>query len=226
MSKTKALLVVLVHIALAIFVIVAIWPALKGGSEGYNTKTSGVIIAQPVAEPVAEISEPEPVVEVIQVEPVIETNQAETVVEEVVDTAVTEVSTAVTEPVVAEEPVSAAGKVHVVTAEGLKYNPLVVVIAPGDTVAWENMSSHDTQSIEGLIPDGAELWHSAMGENFQRTFTHEGIYIYKCTPHFGSGMGGAIIVGKPVNIDAITAAPAVGAAKRLVKKALQTAATL
>lgn len=60
-----------------------------------------------------------------------------------------------------------------------------------------------------------------MGENYQRTFTQEGIYIYKCTPHIGAGMGGAIIVGKPVNLEAIKAATVKGAAKRLVKKAIK-----
>jgi len=119
----------------------------------------------------------------------------------------------------------AGSQVHIVTAEGLKYNPLVVKIAVGDTVAWENMSTHDTQSLEGLIPEGAEMWHSGMGENYQRTFTVEGIYVYKCTPHFGAGMGGVIIVGNPVNIEAIKAADVAGAAKRLVKKALQAAAS-
>jgi pseudoazurin len=114
-------------------------------------------------------------------------------------------------------------KIHIVTAEGLKYAPLVIEIAVGDTVAWENMSSHDTQSIEGLVPAGAEMWHSGMGENFQRTFTQEGIYIYKCTPHFGAGMGGVIIVGNPVNLDEMQAADVKGAAKRLVKKAIKAA---
>lgn len=118
---------------------------------------------------------------------------------------------------------SAAAKIHIVTAVGLKYEPMVTVINPGDTVAWENMPTHDTQSLEGLIPEGAEAWHSPLGENFQRTFTVEGIYVYKCTPHFGAGMGGTIIVGKPVNLDQIKSVEVKGAAKRLVKKALQTA---
>ena len=103
----------------------------------------------------------------------------------------------------------------------LVYNPLVVKIAPGDTVAWTNMSTHNTEAIEGLVPEGTELWASKMSDNYRRTFTQEGIYIYKCTPHFGAGMGGAIIVGEPVNLDAIKAADAKAAAKRLVTKAVQ-----
>jgi pseudoazurin len=134
---------------------------------------------------------------------------------------VAEVAESVTE--VAETAAAATGKVHIVTAQGLKYSPLVINVAIGDTVSWENMSSHDTQSMEGLIPAGAKAWHSAMGENYQHTFMVEGIYVYKCTPHFGAGMGGAVIVGNPVNLDEIKAIKVKGAAKRLVNKAIKAA---
>lgn len=128
-----------------------------------------------------------------------------------------------TAPAAAASQSAAAPQVHVVKAEGLSYSPMVVEINPGDTVAWENMSSHDTQALKGLIPDDSEYWHSDLSQNYQRTFTKPGIYVYKCTPHFGAGMGGVIIVGKPVNLDAIKAADVKGAAKRLVKKAIAAA---
>lgn len=125
----------------------------------------------------------------------------------------------------ANEPAE-GGEVHIVTAQGLKYEPLVVTIQPGDTVAWENMPTHDTQSLEGLIPEGAEAWHSKLGENYERTFTVEGIYVYKCTPHIGAGMGGAIIVGNPVNLETIKAADVGGGEGRLVRKAIAAAESM
>lgn len=125
-----------------------------------------------------------------------------------------------------EEEASAEPETHAVTAQGLKYNPLVVTINPGDTVAWRNMSTHNTESMDGLIPEGAEMWQSAMSENYRRTFTQEGIYVYKCTPHFGAGMGGAIIVGEPVNLEQIKNADASGAAGRLVRKAIAEAESM
>ncbi|MDT8311631.1 MAG: plastocyanin/azurin family copper-binding protein [Methylophaga sp.] len=125
-----------------------------------------------------------------------------------------------------ETAVDAASQTHIVTAQGLAYNPLVVKIAPGDTVSWTNMSTHNTESLEGLIPEGAEMWASQMSDNYSRTFTQQGIYIYKCTPHFGAGMGGAIIVGQPVNLQQIKSADAKGAAKRLVTKAVQAAESM
>jgi pseudoazurin len=121
------------------------------------------------------------------------------------------------------DPATVESKNHTVTAQGLIYEPLVVTIAPGDSVSWTNMSTHNTESIEGLIPEGAEMWTSKMSENYSRTFTQEGIYVYKCTPHFGAGMGGAVIVGKPVNLEQIKNSGAKGAAKRLVNKAIQAA---
>ncbi|MDO8826748.1 plastocyanin/azurin family copper-binding protein [Methylophaga sp.] len=128
---------------------------------------------------------------------------------------------------ISEEPAAAAApaqsKNHTVTAQGLIYEPLVVTIAPGDSVSWTNMSTHNTESLEGLIPEGTEMWISAMSENYSRTFTQEGIYIYKCTPHFGAGMGGAIIVGNPVNLEQIKSFDAKGATRRLVNRAIQAA---
>jgi pseudoazurin len=221
MNRKKAIIAVLVHVALAVFVIVAIWPALTGDDAGYHTKTIDDVKHEAAAvEPVdVEAQEIKLAVEETQVEVAEVVDEKSVVIEAVTEEVVVE-----TVAIVEEAPTDS--QVHVVTAQGLKYAPLVIVIAPGDTVAWENMSSHDTQAIEGLVPEGSEMWHSAMGENFQQTFSQEGIYIYKCTPHFGAGMGGVIIVGKPVNLDAIKAAAVKGAAKRLVKKAIQAAEAL
>lgn len=126
----------------------------------------------------------------------------------------------------ADEKASEEAETHTVTAQGLKFDPLVVKIKPGDTVAWRNMSTHNSEAIEGLIPEGAELWNSPMSENYRRTFTQEGIYVYKCTPHFGAGMGGAIIVGDPVNLEQIKNADASGAAGRLTRKAISEAESM
>jgi pseudoazurin len=245
MNKIKATISVIIHVALGVYILMAIWSGVQPSNDGYNTKTDADVI------PLVSTTSDEMTSEEVDGESVDESSESDiaAVVEEVtegvsttsdqaVETAVTavetkieEVKTAVEEAVVAvkeevAEVTSGAAQVHVVTAEGLKYNPLVVTIAVGDTVAWDNMSSHDTQSLEGFIFEGVEMWHSSMGENYQRTFTVEGIYVYKCTPHFGAGMGGAIIVGKPTNLEAIKAADVAGAAKRLVKKAIQTAEAL
>ena len=49
-----------------------------------------------------------------------------------------------------------------------KFEPTVVFIKPGDSVKFTNMAGHDTVAIEGMIPDGAKPWKSAMNEEIQR----------------------------------------------------------
>jgi pseudoazurin len=89
-----------------------------------------------------------------------------------------------------------------VNAQARVFVPDILYIKPGDTVHWMNMTSHDTVSQDGMIPEGAKGWRGAIGENFSVTLTKEGVYPYICEPHIGFGMAGVIIVGKPVNIDA------------------------
>lgn len=90
---------------------------------------------------------------------------------------------------------------HVINAQARVFAPAIIYVQPGDTVKWTNMTSHNTVSIEGLIPEGAKGWRGDMGENLSVTLTEEGVYSYVCEPHIGFGMVGAIVVGEPVNID-------------------------
>ena len=117
---------------------------------------------------------------------------------------------------------------HVINASVTAFKPMVIKIAPGDTVSWENMNGHivnttfvnKDQSTTEYIPEGATGFMSQMGENFTtEPLTVEGVYLYKCDPHWGAGMGGAIIVGEPTNLEAIKASKPKGALKRLYKKA-------
>ena len=94
---------------------------------------------------------------------------------------------------------------HLINAQTRIFAPDILYIQPGDSVQWQNMTSHDTVSIEGLIPEGAQAWRGAIGENLGITLTVEGVYAYVCEPHIGFGMMGVIVVGKPVNIDAAMA---------------------
>ena len=47
-----------------------------------------------------------------------------------------------------------------------------------------------------MIPEVAEPWKGKINEEITVTFTQEGIYGYKCQPHFGLGMVGLIQVGE------------------------------
>lgn len=115
---------------------------------------------------------------------------------------------------------------HTVDAVGMAFAPLVIKVAPGDTVSWTNMNTHNVEAMEGMVPEGTELFMSKMSENYSHTFEEEGIYIYQCTPHIGAGMGGAVIVGEPKNLDDIKALDAKGGIGRIVRQAVAEAESM
>lgn len=85
---------------------------------------------------------------------------------------------------------------HTVNAEARVYNPDIIYIAPGDTVGFTNMTSHNVVSY--VVPEGAEGFGEKgklPGGSFSVTLEKEGIYGYVCEPHIGFGMVGVIVVG-------------------------------
>lgn len=76
------------------------------------------------------------------------------------------------------------------------YEPEIVRIEPGDTVVWVSVDAmHNAQSIDGMIPEGADSWASPLSEDFEMTFEVEGTYGYLCEPHQMLGMVGLVLVG-------------------------------
>ena len=120
-----------------------------------------------------------------------------------------------------------AQETHEINAQARVFAPDILYVQPGDAIQWVNMAvgGHDSVSIEGLIPEGAQPWRSQIGENFGVTLTVEGVYAYVCEPHISFGMMGVIVVGKPVNIDAAMALakgfPETDARRRIIGKLLK-----
>ena len=55
---------------------------------------------------------------------------------------------------------------HAIVAQATNFSPLILFVQPGDTVQFTNMSPlHDSVSMQGLVPDEAEGWSFAKGEN-------------------------------------------------------------
>ena len=76
------------------------------------------------------------------------------------------------------------------------FEPPVLKIKPGDTVKWVNANpGHNTVSISEMTPAGGSSWDGKMNEEVSVKFDVEGIYGYKCTPHYILGMVGLVIVG-------------------------------
>ena len=97
----------------------------------------------------------------------------------------------------------------------MQFDPAFLKIEPGDTVNFlATDKGHNSESILEMIPEGAETWKGKINEEISVTFDEEGIYGYKCMPHFGMGMVGIIQVGDDIsNLDSAETAKLPGRAK-------------
>ena len=78
------------------------------------------------------------------------------------------------------------------------FEPALVKVAPGDTVTFvATDKGHNAEIISVMIPAGAAPFKGTMNQNLTVKFTKTGVYGYKCLPHYGMGMVGAVIVGDP-----------------------------
>ena len=76
------------------------------------------------------------------------------------------------------------------------FEPAVLKVEVGDTVTFKATDmAHNSASIAGMIPDGANSWNGAMSQDVTVTVNKEGIYVYQCTPHSMMAMVGVIQVG-------------------------------
>jgi pseudoazurin len=101
-------------------------------------------------------------------------------------------------------------------AEGMMvFEPSFLQVAPGDTVRFvPTDKSHNAESIEGMLPEGAQPFQGKMNQELAVTFEVPGVYGFKCKPHYGMGMVGLIVVGEPVNGATAAEVPQTGKAKQ------------
>ena len=77
------------------------------------------------------------------------------------------------------------------------YSPALIQIELGDTVKWVATDrGHNVEFVRGAVPEGVKPFRSALGKDVSYTFSTPGAYVFKCTPHYGLGMVGIIIVGE------------------------------
>ena len=76
------------------------------------------------------------------------------------------------------------------------FEPALVKVAPGDTVTFvATDKGHNAEIISSMMPAGAAPFKGKMNQTFTVKFSKPGVYGYKCLPHYGMGMVGAVIVG-------------------------------
>lgn len=97
----------------------------------------------------------------------------------------------------------------------MQFEPAFLRVEPGDTVTFVPTNpSHNSETVADAIPEGAEPWKGGMNKEITVTLTEEGLYAYKCLPHFGMGMVGLIQVGDSTeNLEAVESAKYPGKAK-------------
>ncbi len=122
-------------------------------------------------------------------------------------------------------PVQAAGFVVQMLNKGEKgmmvFEPELVTVAPGDSVRFvPTDKAHDAESMKGMIPAGATPFAGKFGKEIAVTFTEPGIYGYRCKPHYGRGMVGAVVVDAAVNLEAAQAVNRRGRAQKVFRRIL------
>ena len=84
------------------------------------------------------------------------------------------------------------------------FEPAFVRAEPGDTIHFiPTDKSHNVEAIKDILPEGVEVFKSAINEEYALEVTEPGLYGVKCTPHVAMGMVALIQVGDaPANLDA------------------------
>ena len=103
------------------------------------------------------------------------------------------------------------------------FEPALVKISPGDTVTFVAADKgHNAEIISTMIPAGAAPFKGKMNQNITVKFGKPGVYGYKCLPHYGMGMVGAVIVGNGgANVAQAKAASHPGKAKQAFSSLLK-----
>lgn len=87
------------------------------------------------------------------------------------------------------------------------FEPAVIKVSKGDTIHFKAVDmSHNSASVDALMPSGASAWAGAMNQDISVTLDVEGVYVYQCDPHAMMAMIGVVQVGEAVNIDEVRGA--------------------
>lgn len=97
--------------------------------------------------------------------------------------------------------------------------PLVTSVEAGTEIKFvASDKGHNSQTIDGMIPDGGPEWDGKLNEEVTVKLERPGVYGYKCQPHMALGMVGLIIVkgdGMTDNVEAAKAVKHRGRAKKV-----------
>lgn len=93
--------------------------------------------------------------------------------------------------------------------------PSFVKVEPGDTVKFvPTDKGHNAQSVPKAWPEGVPEVKGDFSREVTFKADKDGLYFFKCLPHYGMGMVALVQVGKPVNLDQLKSFVATGRAKK------------
>lgn len=82
----------------------------------------------------------------------------------------------------------------------MDFDPSFVKVAVGDTVKFVATDpGHNVESVKGMAPEGATPVKSELSKDISVTFDKEGVYGFKCAPHFTMGMVALVAVGSKLD---------------------------
>lgn len=77
------------------------------------------------------------------------------------------------------------------------FDPAFVTLNPGDTIKLvPGDKGHNIETIKGMAPEGAPAVKTTVGSEETIPFAKEGVYGFKCSPHYMMGMVALVVVGK------------------------------
>lgn len=105
------------------------------------------------------------------------------------------------------------------------FEPAYVKAAVGDTVKFVPVDKgHFAVALPGMWPEGVAEAKGKMNQEFTVTLEKDGIYGFKCTPHYAMGMVALVQVGTGAVTDEIKAIKLPGKAGERMAKILEQAA--
>ena len=103
------------------------------------------------------------------------------------------------------------------------FEPSFLKVQVGDKIKFiPKNKGHSVESLKkkGASPDGEKAFKSKTNKEYILNIEKEGLYAFKCRPHYAMGMVGLVQAGKPLNIDQIKKIKLRGKAKKRMTKIL------
>ncbi|HPG88080.1 MAG TPA: pseudoazurin [Hyphomicrobium sp.] len=101
------------------------------------------------------------------------------------------------------------------------FEPMFVKAEPGDTIKFvPTDKNHNSESVKEIWPEGVPPVKGAYSTVVEFKAEKDGLYLFKCLPHYGMGMIALVQVGKPTNLEQMTAFKAMGLSSRRLLEVL------